>query len=67
MDYYAILKPDSWTIATEKCEVSFEVNPYNELKFGHDAVIFIAYFPTEDSIYADASASLNIIQLAPAQ
>lgn len=67
MDYYDILKPDSWTIDTEKCEVSFEVNPYNELKFGHDAVIFIAYFPTEDSIYADASASLNIIQLAPAQ
>lgn len=67
MDYYDILVPGSWTIDAEKCEVSFEVNPYNELTFGHYAVLFIAYYPTEESIYPDATASLNVTQLAPAQ
>ena len=62
MNYYEVIKPESWSIDTEKCEVSFEVNPYDELAFSHDATIFIAYYTSEESTYADATASLKVEQ-----
>ncbi|MBP3433216.1 MAG: BACON domain-containing protein [Alistipes sp.] len=64
MNYYEVIKPNSWTIDTEKCEVSFEVNLYDELLFSHDATIFIAYYASEDATYADATASLKVEQIA---
>lgn len=67
MNYYEVLKPNSWSIDTDKCEVTFEVNTYDELLFSHDATIFIAYYATADSEYSDATASLRIEQDAPVQ
>jgi len=64
MNYYEVIKPNSWTIDNEKCEISFEVNPYDELAYNHDATIFIAYYNSEDSSYADATASLKVEQTA---
>lgn len=67
MNYYDVIQSESLTIDTEKCEVSFYVNPYDKEKYGHDATIFIAYYVTADSIYSDATASLKIEQDAPMQ
>ena len=65
-NYYGVLADKSWSIDTEKGEITFQVNPYDASQYSHYAYIYIAYYADENSTTSIATASIKVNQLAPA-
>ena len=65
-NYYGVLVDNSWTIDSEKGEITVQVNPYDASQYSHYATLYIAYYASETSTTSLATASIKINQLAPA-
>ena len=65
-NYYGVLADNSWSIDTEKGEITIQVNPYDASQYSHYAYIYIAYYADENSTTSICTASVKVNQLAPA-
>lgn len=64
-NYYNVIADKSWTLDTEKKQLTFTTNAYNAEQYSHNATIYLAYYgdgPSDTS--SDATVNIKVTQNA---